>query len=471
LNGTTLFGTTAQGGAAGDGTIFKLNTDGSAPALLASFGSSDAVNPNGGLLISGNVIYGTTPFGGTAQNGAVFRVNEDGTGYQVLHNFSVPVNGINTDGALPTQVTLALGSGTLYGTAQVGGSASYGTVWAVNTDGSGFSTLKNFSNSGTDGAYPTTGLLLSCSTLYGTTSGGGSAQFGTVFKINTDGSGYSVIKGFTGAVNDGATPQANLILSGSTLYGTTFGGGPSAYGSVFKINIDGTGFATLKSYNSAGTVGTQPEAGLLLIGSTLYGTTSYGGTAGNGTVFKINTDGSGFTNFYNFSALDIHSANPDGAHPQGTLALNGGALYGTASAGGTNAYGTVYKINPDGTGFTVLYTFSLSSNGDNSDGRLPSAGAVFSGNTLYGTASNGGNLDDGTIFSLALSASLSPIPLNIQLSGSSAVLTWTNAAFGLQASPVVPGTFTNVPSATSPYTTPAGGPQQFFRSLGTLEYQ
>jgi len=83
-----------------------------------------------------------------------------------------------------------------------------------------YKVLKNFSRS--DGEGPCGGLVLSGSTLYGTTvSGGSPGNYGVVFKVNTDGSGYAVLKNFTGG--DGAYPEASLVLAGSTVYGTTEG--------------------------------------------------------------------------------------------------------------------------------------------------------------------------------------------------------------------------------------------------------
>ena len=103
----------------------------------------------------------------------------------------------------------------------------------MNTDGTGFTVLKNFA--GSDGAYPRAGLTLSGSTLYGTTWSGGISNYGTVFQVNTDGTGFMVLKNFTSS--DGASPWAGLTLSGPTLYGTTDGGGNLGNGTVFKLEV------------------------------------------------------------------------------------------------------------------------------------------------------------------------------------------------------------------------------------------
>ena len=240
-------------------------------------------------------------------------------------------------------------------------------------------------------------------TLYGTSSQGGTAGGGTVFKINTDGSGFGLLHSFTpanpatGAPGDGGYPLGSLLVSGSTLYGTTSSGGPADNGTVFKVNLDASGFATLYAFGAtdpgSGTNsdGAEPWAGVLLSGGTLYGTSSRGGNAGSGTIFKLNTDGTGFTRLYSFSALDpTTQTNSDGAYPLGGLVLSGNTLYGTAYRGGALGTGTVFRVNADGTGFKVLH---------HADGG-PRAALLLSSNVLYGTTEAGGSAGGGTVFRL-----------------------------------------------------------------------
>ncbi len=141
---------------------------------------------------------------------------------------------------------------------------------------------------------------------------------GTVFKLNTDNSGFAVLKEFTGG-SDGAWVRAGFVLSGNTLYGRTTEGGDFGGGTVFRLNTDGTGFATLRSLS-----GTAPGASLTLSGSTLYGTAG-GGSFGYRTVFQMNTDGAGFYVLKSFTPTD--------GEPQRSLILSGNTLYGTTSGG------------------------------------------------------------------------------------------------------------------------------------------
>ena len=444
LSGGTLYGTANQGGGSGDGTVFKLNTDGTGYTVLQSFThSTDGVGPAPGLTQSGGTLYGTTYNGsGTTHNGSagwgtVFKVNTDVTGYTVLYSFTfVAVVG---DGAYPNG-GLTLSGGTLYGTANQGGSFGFGTVFSINTDGTGFTVLEDFTVEGD----PAAGLTLSGSTLYGTTDNS-LAGYGTVFKLNTDGTGYTALHNFDGA-SDGAYPRTGLTLSGSTLYGTANGGGPSNGGTVFSINTDGTGYTVLHDFKGSPD-GASPMAELTLSGSTLYGTTDLGGSSNSGTVFKLNPDGTGYTVLHNFAGAS------DGAYPNGGLTLWGSTLYGATFHGGSSGYGTLFKLNTDGTGYAVVKSFT-----GPPDGAYPLGGLILSGTTLYGTTSGGGDLDEGTVFSL----NLAPL-LNITTTSGAVVLSWADPAFGLQAAPEAAGVYSNVPGATSPYASPITGGRRFFR--------
>ena len=431
-SGNTLYGTALYGGNSGWGTVFALSTNGTGFTTPYHFtGGSDGANPSAGVILSNNVLYGTASGGGTSGAGTVFAVNVAGAGFTNLHSFTAPVNNsyglyTNSDGAYP-QAGLILSGNTLYGAANNGGTSGRGTVFAVVTNGSGFATVHSFS-SGSGGAYSSGGLILSGSTLMGANYG--NLGNGTVFAVNTDSSGFTNNYAFTsGHLNgngiltnsDGADPHANLILSGDTLYGTTENGGISGYGTVFAVSTNGTGFTTLHSfaaggYNASGLFtnsdGANPSAGLVVSGNNLYGTATAGGGSGNGAVFMLRTDGSGFTNLYSFSATPKYPA---------------------------------FQINRDGAN--------------------PSGGLVLWGNTLYGMAASGGSSANGTVFSLSF------VPrLTITLSGANVVLSWpANLAgfdlsgFILQSAPSVTGVFTNIPGATSPYTNPIAGAQQFYR--------
>jgi uncharacterized repeat protein (TIGR03803 family) len=317
--------------------------------------NTDGANSYGQLVLFGDKLYGTTEAGGFSGEGTVFAVNTDGTGFTNLHNFSGPLyrGGVSSsDGAVPS-AGLVLSGNTLYGTTTTGGSFGGGTVFAIHTDGAGFTNLYSFSlDYGTSRELALKSrLVLSNNILYGTTIAGGSSSNGTVFALNTDGTGFTNLHSFSsllgaGTNSDGAAPHAGLVLSSNTLYGTATAGGAfissnrSPAGTVFAINTDGTGFTALHSFR--GSDGGEPTAGLVLSGNVLYGTTQAGGggsSIGDGTVFAINTDGTGFATLHTFTS------GTNGYIPAGDIVLSGSTLYGATRDGGTNGYGTVFALD------------------------------------------------------------------------------------------------------------------------------
>jgi uncharacterized repeat protein (TIGR03803 family) len=353
--------------------------------------SGDGTQPFASLILANGTLYGTTLYGGAWGYGTVFGVPTTvSPGFvQPLYSFTGGSDEANPYGRL------VLSADTLYGTTR-NNASGYGTVFAVPIAGSATLLAPLHSFDGSDGAAPYDTLILSGSTLYGTAYAGGTYDAGTVFSVMTDGSLFTTLWNFS-FVSEGLDPEGGLILSGTTLYGTTdFGGAPS-YGTVFSINTDGSGFTSLHSFN--GSDGAHPFNSLILSlsGTTLYGTTQNGGSSatstfpGYGTVFSINTDGSGFTTLYNFTG------DGDGAYPFDTLVLSGSTLYGTTEVGGAGGFGTVFAVpttaTPSGTVLPPLHIFT-----GGSDGSDPFGGLVLSGTTLYGTTAGAG----GTVFSLSL---------------------------------------------------------------------
>ncbi len=370
--------------------------------ILKMFGSitNDGLSPEAPLIegIDG-AVYGTTTQGGSNNVGTVFKLNKDGTGYRVLHSFGPSVG----DGYSPRVGLVAGNDGGLYGTTYLGGRNASGTIFKLNHDGSGYSILYNFTT-----LNPSPGALMlgSDGTLYGATgSASGGGNIGTLLlKLNKDGSGYSTLYTFTDQIG----PGVSTLLEGSdgVLYGTTGFGGSLGYGTVFTLNKDGSGYTVLYSFigPSSGGDGHGPTG--LVEGSdgALYGTTGGGGTGAYGTVFRLNKDGSGYRVLYNFPPLNL---NGDGATPNGGLVeWRDGAIYGTTFWGGIWELqgGTIFKLNKDGTGFEVLHSFA-----GGFDGGRPHAGLLAgSDGALYGPTVGIGVQGQGTVFRLEV-----VVPLNI----------------------------------------------------------
>jgi uncharacterized repeat protein (TIGR03803 family) len=262
-----------------------------------------------------------------------------------------------------------------------------------------FKVVYNFTG-GSDGGNPLDGLTLdSAGNVYGTTNAGGASTYGVVFKVAKTGV-ETVVHEFTGGT-DGAYPQGGLVRdTGGNFFGTTTAGGVSNNGTVFGFTAAGKE-GLLYSF-AGGTDGAVPQAGLTLdAAGNLYGTTSAGGLYGNGTVFKIARPAKGGkwieTVLYNFGT------GTDGSIPVASVAFDkSGNLYGSTSAGGTYALGTIFQLVPSGSTWTenILHNFQ-----DADDGAVPYGGLISdaSGN-FYGSATEGGTGGGGTIFELTSDA-------------------------------------------------------------------
>jgi uncharacterized repeat protein (TIGR03803 family) len=333
-----LYGTTVTGNNGTDhDTIFKLNTDGSGFTVLKDFDSATTGANCWGGVISGSdgALYGTTYYGGTGDAGTVFKMNEDGTGFAVLKNF----NATTTGGG--SYARLLEVDKVLYGTTYVGGNDNAGTVFKLNTDGSGFTVLKHFNNS-TTGGHPTAGLILGPDgALYGTAYHGGNFLFGTIFRLETDGSAFSVLKHFSGSTT-GGYPSARLLLgSDGALYGVASESGSFDAGTLFTLATDGTGFAVLKHFRPFAE-GAFPSAGLTEgTNGKLYGTTLRGGTYDWGTVFEMNLDGTGYRVLKRFDY-----STTGGFLYGGLVRESHGALYGAAGYGGDDGFGMLFRLVP-----------------------------------------------------------------------------------------------------------------------------
>jgi len=327
-----------------------MKKDGTGFSVILHFGflSDDGKYPHASVIEgSDSVLYGTTYFGGTGERGIVFRINKDGTAYAVLHRFDSAAK----DGTNPEAALVEGRDGKLYGTTVTGGPTPLGTVFRMNKDGTAYELIWNFGSIGGDGNgyYPIASLLEgSDGSLYGTTSSGGSAYRGTVFKVNKDGMGYAVLHSFQGQDVDGSQPESPLIeASDGALYGTTRGGGVrtnATSGTVFRLNKDGTGYQILRTFEAGGSDGLDPWAGLAEgVDGMLYGTTYQGGSSNNvGTVFRLNKDGTAYSVIVSFLGTG-----GDGGKPHAALLVGSdGVLYGTTMVGGEFGYGTVFSIIP-----------------------------------------------------------------------------------------------------------------------------
>lgn len=347
-----LYGTTQQGGIFGNGAAFKLARDGSAYAILHSFvgAPTEGFEPRAALITGPNAqLYGTSYLGGTSNLGTAFKVGTNGNGFVVLHNF--PENDL--DGTQPAAALLSASDGLLYGTTAGGGSANVGTLFKMDANGGSYAILHQFSAGPADGKYPESALVEGGDgTLFGVTPNGGTFGSGIVYQIYRDGSAFLVLHSFYATNTDGSAPKGPLLIaSDGKLYGMTLNGGISGFGTVFRLNQDGLGYSVLHSFTGLNGDAANPDAGLVEgPDGALYGTTYNKG----GTVFRLNKDGSGYLVRYDFPTSDT-----DGAYPVASLLSgNDGLLYGTTQSGGVVGAGSIFRISVD-----ALYNLRSPANG------------------------------------------------------------------------------------------------------------
>jgi len=348
-------------------------------------GYDDGRNPYGGLTPSGSTLYGMTPKGGSNDYGVIFKMNINGNSYTNLHKFigGAP-NGRNPYGSL------TLSGSTLFGMTERGGSNDFGVIFKMDTVGSNYIILHKFVGGDNEGRKPSGSLTLSGSTLYGMTYSGGANDYGVVFRMNTDGSNYTNLHTFVGATDDGRNPYGDLTLSGSTLYGITYAGGTNSYGVIFRMDTDGSSYTNLHEFIGGNNDGLSSFGSLTLSGSTLFGMTLQGGSNNNGVIFRMKTDGSSYTNLHKFIG-----GNDDGRNPFGSLALSGGELYGMTYFGGNSDGGVIFRINTNGSNYINMHDFA----GGNGDGKQPLYGALVEvGSYYYGMTSQGGINGNGVGF-------------------------------------------------------------------------
>jgi len=429
-DGTYIYGMTEYGGAHNSGGIYRVKPDGTDFLKLHDFYESSLTNgsrPQGGLTLVGSVLYGMTTEGGVNNDGCIFKINTDGSGFAVLHNFEYATSGGNPKG------TLTLTGGMLYGTANEGGTAYYGTLFRLDTDGSDFEVLYNFDL--TSGSRPFGRVTPDGNLLYGTLSeGAGESSTGCLYKFDLSDNTFTVLHVFEYLT--GATPYGSVTKVGNYLYGTASNGSyPSDGGVIFKFNLVNSAYNVVNGFSgdygkpvgdmvqsgsklyfiakgsvyvssyvceldinteivtrlldlenqTYGANHSQTNGSVLVIGNLLYVTGS-GGPSGHGYMFSISKTGSEFIKRL------IFRGTANGRFPEGNLIALGGYFYGMTPEGGTGEQGCIFRINQDGTGYTKLFDF----NGIN--GRKPYGSLLYNEGALYGTASEGGDNGYGCVF-------------------------------------------------------------------------
>jgi uncharacterized repeat protein (TIGR03803 family) len=427
---------------------------------LPDYGWNNGVSSHSSALVQGNDgnFYGITWAGGNnvngneginlGGNGTVFKMTPNGA-FTSLYSFGTVFtgNGEPLDGSHPAGNLIKGADGNLYGTTCYAGNnsgasdTSAGTIFEITTNGA-LTTLFTFGHNliyntnaningwtTTDGGNPTAGLVQGRDgNFYGTTSGDGPYDGGTVFQF-VPGSGLNTMYAFPSTHDPYWYTNGDMPLSELTegpdgnFYGTTYWGGTNSSGTIFRITTNGT-FTTLYSFGIPGyfgVIGAYPYAPLLLgKDGNFYGVAGCSGNSANGSgiIFQFTTNGV-------FTVL--HTFFFDGV-PSGLIQGSDGNFYGTTSQGGQYdppyGGGTVFQMTTNGT-VTTLYSFS------GPDGQEPD-GALVEGRdgNLYGTTSYGGpnwdssspvNSGYGAVFRITVP----PVFQTITLTNDVASLTWS----------------------------------------------
>ncbi|KZM50363.1 choice-of-anchor tandem repeat GloVer-containing protein [Labrenzia sp. OB1] len=328
-------------------------------------GTADGARPVGGLVMGpdGN-LYGTAAGGGTGWTGTVFMLAPNATGgwdHTNLYNFSPapPASGKNSDGAAPTShLVINANDTTLFGTTSAGGTNGGGTVFSLTPKLGGGYIFKNLHNFAAPGGYNyfVGGLLMDdAGNFYGLVSAGGDYSSGEIFGLFVSGDQtytYESLYSFPQNNYDPVLPFGSLVMDNSgQMFGTTNQGG----------NISGTVFSypsgkkpatptTLHEFNDLNGE-SSPYSGVIIDSAgNLFGTADYS-SSGEGGVYKLTKKDNGT---YGYTSLFEFNGNK-GEYPQNTLVADPmGRLYGTTSEGGKHGYGTVFRIGETAEAMAVM---------------------------------------------------------------------------------------------------------------------
>lgn len=339
-----FYGTASGGGAHGAGTVFKVTLAG-VESIVYSFGANGAGD---GSLASGNLMqgsdgtfYGTTLLGGSSNQGTVFKVTSQGA-ESVLYSFTG-----GNDGGGPESSLVLDSDGNLWGTTSGGGTHNDGTVFKLTPQGT--ETVQWSFSGATDGSAPAAGLTLGRDgNYYGTTFHGGAHGGGTIFRITPTGT-LTSLHAFGGTSGEPVWPYGGLTLgSNGNFYGATVNDENTTGGAVYMMTPAGT-VTILHEFTGLISLGDAAVAYSPLVedvNGNFYGTTLEGGLYGQGAVYEITAAGTELV-LYSFAGVGVVAGRTDGMGPECNLVLGtDGNMYGLTTSGGLNGEGTVFRLVP-----------------------------------------------------------------------------------------------------------------------------
>ena len=381
--------------------------------VLHAFSGADGGWPRGSLIAAGGFLYGGTKLGGDANSGTIFRVRPDGTGFQSLYSFTAGTD--NGLGNQPHHNSLLLIGDALVGAAVQGGNTDEGalkygngTIFRIETSGSAYTVLQKFNGGERSAATPHSPPQISPDgrMLYGMSAGGGKHRHGTLYEMRVDGTGFRILHHFD--KSRGKEPHGRVVfdsartLLGMTRFGGTLSDGSEGAGVIFRYDLTTGAYKVLHVFakNASDNGDTNDHGFLSPAGGYYYGTTELGGKYGQGVLFRLRADGSDFSIVHSFGATG------DGKKPFGSLVQVGEWFYGTTTVGGDHDDGTLFRLRPSDLRYERLVSFDRATTGAfPEDNVIPSS----DGSTLYGLTQAGGVNDPkavkkyGTVFAVTVS--------------------------------------------------------------------
>lgn len=391
-----LYGIIFAGGSLGSGVLFSYNPKTAKENVLLSLTGLNGAFPqgNGIMQASNGMIYGMTYQGGTVGSGVFFRFNPITLQDTVLFNFTC------SPSYLPLNNIIQASNGNLYGTTEWGGSSVDGTLFSYNSSTGKDSVLINFN--WTNGSTPDGGLIqASDGLLYGLTSAGGSSSNGTLFSFNPFSNTENILVNFNGT--NGYLPEGSLIqASDGWLYGMTFAGGTTGWGTIFSYDPGAGIYYVLVNFNE--TNGGKPQGSLIQAANgLLYGVASYGGVSGRGMLFSYDPSKGEYDTIFSLDTIA-------GAAPQGNVIVDTGAhlIYATSVYGGSNSDGTMFSYNMNSKTAKRIIDFNFT------NGALPSGILLWdtAANYIYSTTYYGGAYNYGVLFRYDINTGKDSVLLN-----------------------------------------------------------
>jgi uncharacterized repeat protein (TIGR03803 family) len=330
----SIYGVSRVGGSDNLGFVYKLNMDGTGFTHLLDFGENGKASmPRSDLMVENGILYGLA-HGGQMQSGVIYRLNPDGSDYNIVYDFSPYYQGgYNPSGRLYYQ------NGFLYGVNISGGLKNYGTIFKVKIDGTQYSDIYYFDYA-TDGAANNI-VLGDDNIIYGSTYGIGD-HYGCLYKINTDGTNYTKLFDFD--VLSGYSQRGFLIFKNNALFGECFSGAANDLGCIFKFNTTDSTFTKLREFDTYSECNIQ----FALVNNAIYYTNSAVDKCSAGSIIKVEIGSSAVSVAYSFNICPLTERHAD------NVFLFNNKIFGQTK-GGERGFGTIFNMNPDGSGYTTIF--------------------------------------------------------------------------------------------------------------------